>query len=140
MPKKTKNDPWLCGYAVALANVYRNSQDASLVRLTLRNDGITLEHLETAGAESYDLDTLRVVHNVGIVNIDSAVDPTLKWLTTNPTLLKKFIEQYIAYTPTKGLILSAPTLKALHKFTRQIVDGTDTFIYYVNPSALEKTT
>ncbi len=52
-------DPWLCGYACALANVNRRFDRPTLIESTLQSDGITLAQLEAAGVEDYDLDELR---------------------------------------------------------------------------------
>ncbi len=55
----TKRDPWLCGYACALANVWRNFHDQSAVRITLQQDGMTIAQLVRGGAAAYDVKALR---------------------------------------------------------------------------------
>ncbi len=55
---RTTKDEWLQGYAVALANVYRNFHEAGIVRETARGDGIKLSALIAAGADEGDIEQL----------------------------------------------------------------------------------
>jgi hypothetical protein len=52
-------DEWLCGYAAALAAVVRLHHLPSTVADVLTADGITLEDLEDAGVEDFDLRQLK---------------------------------------------------------------------------------
>lgn len=55
---KVKRDEWLCGYACALANVMRNTNEKQIVKMTLLGDGLGIEDLRRAGVEEYDLDVI----------------------------------------------------------------------------------
>jgi len=57
-----KPDEWLMGYACALANISRLHNETQLVRHVLLADGITIQRLEHAGVEPYDL--LEIKHCV----------------------------------------------------------------------------
>lgn len=50
---------WLCGYAVALAEVNRQSDNPTLVAEVLRSAGLTLAELKRIGIDKFDLDELR---------------------------------------------------------------------------------
>lgn len=50
---------WTRGYATALATCYRNHHEKDTVRHAMIGDGITIEELERAGVESYDLDVIK---------------------------------------------------------------------------------
>ena len=52
-------DPWIRGYAAALAALVRLQNEPRLARSILDADGITLEHLIAAGVEPFDLAPLR---------------------------------------------------------------------------------
>jgi hypothetical protein len=57
--EQVETDEWLCGYAVALANVARLHKDHQTVRDVLKADGLTLAKLKQAGVPEYDLRALR---------------------------------------------------------------------------------
>ena len=54
-----KRDEFLCGYALALATGWRAHRDRCMVQHTMKGDGITIEMLEAAGVEAYDLAAIR---------------------------------------------------------------------------------
>jgi hypothetical protein len=53
-----KRDEWFCGYACALANVLRVTNEPQIANMVLVGDGLTIDDLKTAGVETYDLDEL----------------------------------------------------------------------------------
>ncbi len=57
------SDDWLCGYAAALGAIRRLYQADTMVVQTLICDGLTIEQLEAAGAEQFDLDAIREAHS-----------------------------------------------------------------------------
>lgn len=56
---RTKRDPWICGYAAALADEHRMHHRTSDVEDTLIGSNLTLHDLEQAGVEPYDLNEIR---------------------------------------------------------------------------------
>lgn len=50
---------WTRGYATALATAYRNHHDRCTVVHAMRGDGITIEMLEQADVDDYDLVEIR---------------------------------------------------------------------------------
>ena len=52
-------DEWACGYAVALAEVNRISDNPTLVAEVLRSAGLTIAELARMGLDDFDLDELR---------------------------------------------------------------------------------
>lgn len=55
---KNKRDEWLCGYACALANVVRVTNEPQIAKMTLTGDGLSVKELKAAGVEPYDLDEI----------------------------------------------------------------------------------
>lgn len=53
MTRGKKRDAWLCGYATALANVWRCTHDQNGVAFALA--GFSVQRLRDAGVEEYDL-------------------------------------------------------------------------------------
>ena len=55
---RNQQDDWLCGYAAALAAVQKLYHESSIVTGVLIGDGLTLEHLRSAGVEQVDLNQI----------------------------------------------------------------------------------
>ncbi len=52
-------DPWFCGYATALADLWRLHREGSLVRNVILSGGLTVKHLEEGGVDEFDLSAIR---------------------------------------------------------------------------------
>jgi hypothetical protein len=53
------NKEFLCGFAIALADLNRLHDQPGMVRDTIENAGLTLDDLKHAGIDSYDLKELQ---------------------------------------------------------------------------------
>lgn len=59
MKRGEKIDPWMRGYAAALANIIRTNGETGLAKIAMDSDNLTFQDFVNAGVERYDLDALR---------------------------------------------------------------------------------
>jgi len=59
-------DPWYCGYASALAQIWRLHGDGQMVRHLLVAGGITIKHLEVGGVDDLDMGAIYTALSHGL--------------------------------------------------------------------------
>lgn len=59
---------WLCGFAIAVANLARDHMEQQLAAFVLGDSGVALEEFERAGLDDYDLIEIRKLFSDGYLD------------------------------------------------------------------------